>query len=85
VKATLRGLKRVKGTAQRQAAPLIKEDLFLVLEAMGSQLKDVRDRALLLLGFAERFRRSELIGLDCNDVVLVRQGRRDRTHGNTAG
>lgn len=74
VKATLRGLKRIKGTAQRQAAPLIKEDLFLVLEATGARLKDVRDRALLLLGFAGGFRRSELIGLNCDDVVLVRQG-----------
>jgi site-specific recombinase XerD len=61
VKATLRGLKRIKGTAQRQATPLIKEDLLLVLETMGSRLKDVRDRALLLLGFAGGFRRSELI------------------------
>jgi hypothetical protein len=58
VKATLRGLKRIKGTAQRQATPLIKEDLFVVLEAMGSRLKDTRDRALLLLGFAGGFRRS---------------------------
>src|SRR3982074_3625274 len=38
VKATLRGLKRIKGTAQRQATPLIKEELFVVLEAMGSRL-----------------------------------------------
>jgi integrase len=90
VKATLRGLKRIKGTAQRQATPLIKEDLFVVLEAMGSRLKDVRDRALLLLGFAGGFRRSELIGLNCGDLVLVRQGlevtlRRSKTDQNGAG
>jgi site-specific recombinase XerD len=87
VKSTLRGLRRIKGTAQRQATPLIKEDLFLVLEAMGSRLKDVRDRALLLLGFAGGFRRSELIGLNCDDVVPVRQGlevtlRRSKTDQN---
>jgi site-specific recombinase XerD len=90
VKATLRGLKRIKGTAQRQATPLIKEDLFVVLETMGSRLKDVRDRALLLLGFAGGFRRSELIGLDCDDVVPVRQGlevtlRRSKTDQNGTG
>ena len=34
---------------------LVKEDLFLVLGAMGESLKDVRDRALLLIGFAEDF------------------------------
>jgi hypothetical protein len=39
VKATLRDLKRIKGTAQRQATPLIKEDLFVVLDAMGSGLR----------------------------------------------
>jgi integrase len=90
VKSTVRGLKRIKGTAQRQATPLIKEDLLAVLEAMGSRLKDVRDRALLLLGFAGGFRRSELIGLNCHDVVLVRQGleitlRRSKTDQNGAG
>jgi site-specific recombinase XerD len=90
VKATLRGLKRIKGTAQRQATPLIKEDLFVVLETMGTRLKDVRDRALLLLGFAGGFRRSELIGLNCDDVVLVRQGikitlRRSKTDQNGVG
>jgi integrase len=90
VKATLRGLKRIKGTAQRQATPLIKEDLFAVLEAMGSRLKDARDRALLLLGFAGGFRRSELVGLNCDDVVPVRQGlvvtlRRSKTDQNGAG
>ena len=90
VKSTVRGLRRVKGTAQRQATPLIKEDLFVVLEAMGSRIKDVRDRALLLLGFAGGFRRSELIGLNFDDVVSVRQGleitlRRSKTDQNGMG
>jgi site-specific recombinase XerC len=90
VKSTLRGLKRIKGTAQRQATPLIKEDLFVVLETMGSGIKDARDRALLLLGFAGGFRRSELIGLNCEDVMPVRQGlevtlRRSKTDQNGAG
>ena len=90
VKSTVRGLRRIKGTAQRQATPLIKEDLFLVLEAMGSRLKDVRDRALILIGFAGGFRRSELVGLNCDDVVLVRQGlevtlRRSKTDQNGVG
>lgn len=90
VKATFRGLKRIKGTAQRQAAPLIKDDLFLALEAMGSRPKDVRDRAMLLVGFAGAFRRSELIGLDWKDVVSVRQGieitlRRSKTDQDGVG
>jgi integrase len=74
VKATLRGLRRKQGTAQKQAKPLLKEKLFAILDLMGDSLKDVRDRALLLLGFAGGFRRSELVGLDVADIEIVRQG-----------
>jgi integrase len=74
VKATLRGLRRKQGTAQKQAKPLLKEELFALLDAMGENMKDVRDRALLLLGFAGGFRRSELVGLDFADIAIVRQG-----------
>jgi hypothetical protein len=52
VKATLRGLRRKHGTAQRQAKPLMRDDLLLVLDSLGETLRDQRDRALLLLGFA---------------------------------
>jgi integrase len=74
VKATLRGLRRKQGTAQKQAKPVLKEELFALLDAMGDSLKDFRDRALLLLGFAGGFRRSELVGLDVSDIEMVRQG-----------
>jgi integrase len=74
VRATLRGIKRTFGTAQREAKPLLREDLFLILDGLGGGMKDVRDRALLLLGFAGGFRRSELVGLDRNDIEHVRQG-----------
>jgi integrase len=74
VKATLRGLRRKQGTAQKQAKPLLKEELFAILDPMGDSVKDVRDRALLLLGFAGGFRRSELVGLDVADIEIVRQG-----------
>lgn len=74
VKSVVRGLKRRKGTAQRQAKPLLKEDLFLTLDATGESVRDLRDRALLLIGFAGGFRRSELVGLTFADVERVRQG-----------
>ena len=74
VKATLRGIKRSRGTVQREAKPLLKEDLFLVLAAMADSLKDARDRALLLIGFAGGFRRSELVAIDRGDIEHVRQG-----------
>jgi integrase len=74
VRATLRGIKRVKGTAQDQACPLLREDLFLILDAMGDDIRAQRDRALLLVGWAGGFRSSELVGLDWSDVDEVREG-----------
>lgn len=74
VRATMRGIKRVKGTAQDQAKPLLREDLFLVLDAMGNTPRDHRDRALLLIGWTGGFRCSELIGLDHADIDKVREG-----------
>ncbi|MBB4201052.1 integrase [Rhodoblastus sphagnicola] len=52
----------------------MREDLFAVLAAMGDGLKDARDRALLLIGFAGGFRRSELCAINCTDLERVRQG-----------
>lgn len=75
VRSVLRGIRRVRGSAQKQAKPLLREDLFLILDAIGSRPKDVRDKALLLTGFAGGFRRSELVGLDFADLEPVRQGR----------
>jgi site-specific recombinase XerD len=90
VRQALRGMKRLRGTAQRQAKPLLKEDLFAVLERMGDRPKDIRDRALLLVGFAGGFRRSELVGINFEDIEWVRQGviiklRRSKTDQEGAG
>jgi integrase len=90
VRATLRGIKRKQGTAQRQAKPLLKEDLIAALDAMGDTLRDVRDRALLLIGFAGAFRRSELVALDKGDIGRVREGiiinlRRSKTDQTSKG
>ena len=74
VRATMRGIKRTRGCAQREAKPLLRDDLLLVLDAMGEGLKDTRDRALLLIGFAGALRRSELVALDVADIEHVRQG-----------
>lgn len=74
VKATMRGIKRTIGTASREAKPVLREDLFQMLECMSNSTKDMRDKALLLLGFAGAFRRSELVSLDVADIEHVRQG-----------
>jgi integrase len=74
VRATMRGIRREHGAAQRQAKPLLREDLIVVLGAMGNRLKDLRDRTLLLIGFAGGLRRSELIVIDVIDLERVREG-----------
>jgi integrase len=76
--------------AQRQAAPLLREDLFLILGAMGDRLKDLRDLALLLVGFAGGLRRSELVAIDLVDFKRVREGiilniRRSKTDQDGVG
>ena len=86
----MRGVKRTRGIAQREAKPLLREDLFRVVDAMGDGVKDARDRALLLIGFAGGFRRSEIVALNCDDVERVRQGlvvtlRRSKTDQEGAG
>lgn len=74
VKSVMRGIQRTHGGNQHQAKPLCREDLFLVLDAMGETRRDIRDKALLLTGFAGGFRRSELVSLNWADVDEVREG-----------
>ena len=90
VRATLRGIRRRCGTAQREARPLLRDELFRTLDAIGDSAKDARDRALLLIGFAAGLRRSELVGLDVSDIEIVPQGlvihlRRSKTDQEGAG
>jgi site-specific recombinase XerD len=74
VRATLRGIKRLQLTAQRQAKPLLREELFLLLDALQGDARSIRDRSLLLLGWAGGFRCSELTGLDLSDIEEIREG-----------
>ncbi len=62
--SVLRGIRRDIGSPPRQARPVEIEELRQVLAACPSDTLGRRDRALLLLGFAGAFRRSELSGLD---------------------
>lgn len=73
VRTVLRGVRRVKGSAQRQAAPLLKADVMNMVTGMDG-VKGQRDRALILLGFASALRRSELAALDFADIEFVREG-----------
>jgi integrase len=63
----------LRGSAQRQAAPLLKADVLTIMSQMHG-IKGDRDRALILLGFAGALRRSELAALDFADIEFVREG-----------
>jgi integrase len=90
VKAILRGIKRQFGVAQRQAAPLLRLHLREIVRKMTGTPIDLRDKALLLLGFSGAFRRSELVGLNVEDLERVPQGilvhlRRSKTDQESSG
>jgi integrase len=73
VRAVLRGVRRSHGKPQRQVAPLMRSDLINILSVMKGT-KGKRDRALILLGFAAALRRSELVGLNVENVLFVKEG-----------
>jgi integrase len=74
VKNTLKGIKRKLGTAAVQKAPALTDDIRAMLEVADAGLIGLRDRALILLGFAGAFRRSELTGLDVADCAFGKDG-----------
>jgi site-specific recombinase XerD len=78
VRATMRGIRRTLGTAPAKKAPATAEMIRAMLPPVSEELTHLRDRALLLLGFAGAFRRSELVTLDCDDIEEVPEGLRIR-------
>ena len=74
VRITMKGIKRTHGIAPSQKAPLTKERLIKVLDSCGDDIRGIRDRALLLIGFAGALRRSELVALDRSHVEFVPEG-----------
>src|SRR5918911_1357864 len=68
------GIRRAIGTAQVAKAPAVVDDLKRMLQKLPSTRVGLRDRALLLLGFAGAFRRAELVGLDVADLDFSSAG-----------
>jgi hypothetical protein len=83
---TLKGIRRTIGTAQQGKAPLLSTDIHRIIVARREDLLGLRDVALVLVGFAGGFRRSELAGIPVFDlkfssdgvVVTVRKSKTDR-------
>ena len=77
VRATLRGIRRTKGTAPAQKAPATADRIATMLGFVPTDtVRGLRDRALLLLGFSGAFRRSELVGLHVEDLAFLPDGLR---------
>lgn len=73
VRVTMSGIRRKVGTAPRQKAPLRRDDLLTVVALLSTDLKGVRDRAILLVAYAGAFRESELTALDLADLKFREQ------------
>lgn len=74
VKAVWSGIRRSKGTAQEGKDPATTTEIRAMAATMPASILGIRDRALLLVGFAGAFRRSELVGLDVEDVAFTKEG-----------
>ena len=74
VKATLRGIRRTFGGAKVRKAPAVAAKIHSMVAMAPEGLTGLRDRALLLLGFAGAFRRSELVALDLADIEETETG-----------
>lgn len=75
VRNALRGIKRMKGTIQQGKLPILFDDMKEMLTYVtGTPLQQARDRAILLVGFYGALRRSELAGINVEDLRFSRLG-----------
>jgi integrase len=70
VRALERGIGRTHGARAEGAQPLLQEHLAPVVRRLGSDARDVRDRALILLGFAGAYRAGDLVRLDIEHLTF---------------
>lgn len=75
VTEVLQGIRRTLGVAPNQKDPVLVDTLRALVEPMRrDDPGDVRDRALICLGFASGCRRSELVALDVGDLSFGEDG-----------
>jgi integrase len=90
VRSVMTGIRRVHGTKPAAKTALSAEVLRGLVTDLPETLRGLRDRALLLVGFAGALRRSELVGLRVEDVAFEAEGlvltiRRSKTDPEAAG
>ncbi|MEI9425949.1 site-specific integrase [Mesorhizobium sp. Cs1299R1N1] len=65
IATVLAGIRNTHASPPRQKEAVLRDDLVAMLETLDrGTLRGLRDRAMLLLGFAGGLRRSEIVGLD---------------------
>jgi integrase len=88
----MRGTRRQHGRPPNQKEAVLAEDLLRMIATLDRDLRGLRDRAILLLGFAGGLRRSEITGLDYGPdqtkegagwIEIVDQGIVIRVRGKT--
>jgi len=74
----LMGIRRVKGSIQKGKKPLLINNLKLIINVINEQnideIKKLRDKSIILIGFGGGFRRTELVSLDYEDLEFVTEG-----------
>ena len=74
----LLGIKRRKGTVQKGKKPILINELRKILDVIDQQksedIKKLRDKTLILIGFSGGFRRNEIVSLDYEDLDFVYEG-----------
>jgi integrase len=71
---TMKGIRRTLGTAPTQKAAALTDEIRAMVDATDVGIIGARDRALVLLGFAGAFRRSELVRLDVENCSFGKDG-----------
>jgi site-specific recombinase XerD len=74
LRATWRGIRRTHGVAPTEKTAAVTEIVCAMVDALPPSLAGVRDRALILVGFAGAFRRAELVALDLADLLWQEDG-----------
>ena len=74
----LMGIKRRKGSIQKRKKPILIRDLKLIINVIDEKkikdIKKLRDRSIILIGFSGGFRRNEIVSLDYEDLDFVEEG-----------
>mgnify|MGYP006084912365 CR=1 FL=1 len=72
------GIKRRKGSFQKAKKPLLINSLKKIINVIDQQKKDeikkLRDRSIILIGFSGGFRRNEIVSIDYDDLDFVPEG-----------